>query len=125
MRYGKPVVIGKRIKLKFSKVTPEEFEDQRVAYHKAIQEEFFERYQITGSDKHKIRRGQSVWKLAKRRYKIPIWLLRQYNPDLNFNKIKPGMVITFPKIDERNDDNLKASEPGEPTKTVAARQTSS
>jgi membrane-bound lytic murein transglycosylase D len=125
MRYGNPVVIGKRIKLSFSKVTPEEFEDQRVAYHKAIQEEFFERYQITGSDKHKIRRGQSVWKLAKRTYKIPIWLLRQYNPDLNFNKVKPGMVITFPKINERNDDNLKASDPGEPAEKVAARKTDS
>lgn len=121
MRYGKPVVIGKRIKLKFSKVTPEEFEEQRVAYHQAIQEEFFERYQITGSDKHKIRRGQSVWKLAKRRYKIPIWLLRQYNPDLNFNKIKPGTVITFPKIDERIDDNLKAEESAKPAETVAVR----
>ena len=125
MRYGKPVVVGKRIKLKFSKVTPEEFEDQRVAYHKAIQEEFFERYQITGSDRHKVRRGQSVWKLAKRRYKIPIWLLRQYNPDLDFNKVKPGMVITFPKIEERNDDNLKASEPAAPTETVAAREAKS
>ncbi|WP_455374856.1 LysM peptidoglycan-binding domain-containing protein [Kaarinaea lacus] len=122
MRYGKPVVIGKRIKLSFGKVTREEFEDQRVAYHKAIQEEFFERYQITGSDKHKIRRGQSVWKLAKKTYKIPIWLLRQYNPDLNFNKVKPGMVITFPKINERNDDNLKASEPGTPAEKVAARK---
>ena len=121
MRYGKPVVIGKRVKLKFSKVSKEEFEDQRVAYHKAIQEEFFERYQITGSDKHKIRRGQSVWKLAKRRYKIPIWLLRQYNPDLNFNKIRSGMVITFPKINERIDDNLKSDESGNAANTVAAR----
>ena len=122
MRYGKPVVIGKRVKLSFDKVSPEEFEDQRVAYHKAIQEEFFERYQITGADKHKIRRGQSVWKLAKRRYKIPIWLLRQYNPDLDFNKVKPGVVITFPKINERNDDNLKASEPAAPEETVAAQK---
>jgi len=120
MRYGKPVVIGKRIKLSFSKVTPQEFEDQRVAYHKAIQEEFFERYQISGADKHKVRRGESVWKLAKRRYKIPIWLLRQYNPDLDFNKVKPGAVITFPKINERNDDNLKASEPVTQEDKVAA-----
>jgi membrane-bound lytic murein transglycosylase D len=104
MRYGRPVVIGKRLKLKFSKVTPDEFEERRVAYHRALQEEFFEQFQINGSEKHKIRRGESVWKLAKRTYKIPIWLLRQYNPDLDMDRIRPGTIITFPQITERTDD---------------------
>jgi len=118
MRYQKPVVIGKHIKLVFSKVTPQEFEEQRVAYHRSLQEDFFEQYQITGADKHTIRRGQSVWKLAKHKYKIPIWLLRQYNPDLNLDKIQPGTVVTFPKIEERTDENLKEQSPAESTQTA-------
>ena len=121
MRYGKPVVVGKRIKLKFSKVTPDEFEEQRIAYHRALQEEFFEQYQITGSEKHKVRRGQSVWKLTKRTYKIPIWLLRQYNPDLDMDKVRPGTVITFPTIEQRTDEN-KSVQPGETSKTVASNE---
>lgn len=124
MRYGKPVVVGKRLKLKFSKVTPAEFEEQRVAYHRALQEEFFEQYQITGSDKHKIRRGQSVWKLSKRTYKIPLWLLRQYNPDLDIDRVKPGTIVTFPKIEERTDNN-KADRPEESAKNIAASAASS
>ncbi|MEJ2180872.1 MAG: LysM peptidoglycan-binding domain-containing protein, partial [Gammaproteobacteria bacterium] len=124
MRYGKPVVVGKRIKLKFTKVTPEEFEEQRIAYHRALQEEFFEQYQITGSDKHKIRRGQSVWKLTKRTYKIPLWLLRQYNPDLNMNKVRPGTIITFPKIEQRTEDS-KPVQPGSAGKTVASKAATS
>jgi len=124
MRYGKPVVVGKRLKLKFSKVTPAEFEEQRIAYHRALQEEFFEQYQISGSDKHKIRRGQSVWKLSKRTYKIPLWLLRQYNPDLDIDRVKPGTIITFPKLEERTDNN-KAERPEDNAKNIAASAASS
>ena len=122
MRYRKPVVIGKHIKLIFSKVTPQEFEEQRIAYHRSLQEDFFEQYQITGADKHKIRRGQSVWKLAKHKYKIPIWLLRQYNPDLDMDKVRPGNIVTFPKIEERSDENLKDDQPANPTKADANRK---
>ncbi|MDH5327148.1 MAG: LysM peptidoglycan-binding domain-containing protein [Gammaproteobacteria bacterium] len=98
LRYGKPVIIGKKIKLVFSKVSKDEFEKRRKSYHQSLQEAFFQEFEITGSDKHTIRRGDSVWFLAKRKYKIPIWLLRQYNPDLELNKIIPGTVVKFPKV---------------------------
>jgi len=109
MRYGKPVVIGKRIKLDFSRVTPEQFEQQRKEYHRALQEEFFTQFEIEGSEKHIIRRGDSLWTLAKRKYKIPMWLLRQYNPDLSINNVKPGTEVTFPRIVAREDK--EASKP--------------
>ncbi len=124
MPYRKPVVVGKRLKLKFTKVTPAEFEEQRVAYHRALQEEFFEQYQITGSDKHEIRRGQSVWKLTKRTYKIPLWLLRQYNPDLDIDRVKPGTIVTFPKIEVRSDEN-KTVQPEAAGKNIAAKAVNS
>ncbi|NOZ54972.1 MAG: LysM peptidoglycan-binding domain-containing protein [Gammaproteobacteria bacterium] len=105
MRYGKPVVVGKRLKLDFSKITPEHFEEQRIAYHRTLQEEFFEQFQISGSERHKIRRGESIWKLAKRKYKIPIWLLRQYNPDLDFDRVRHGTYVTFPTVEKRREEN--------------------
>jgi hypothetical protein len=27
-----------------------------------------------------------------------VWLLRQYNPDLNFDRILPGVVVKFPRL---------------------------
>jgi len=101
MRFRTPVVVGQRLKLDFRKVPMVEFEKQRLEYHKSLQETYFEKFQITGTDKHKVRRGESLWKLAKRKYKIPIWLLRQYNPDLAFKKVKAGMYITFPSVIKR------------------------
>lgn len=121
MRYGKPVVIGRKIKLDFRKITPEEFEEQRVAYHRALQEEFFEQFQISGSEKHKVRRGESVWKLAKRKYKIPIWLLRQYNPDIDLSKVQSGTVITFPKVVNRLTEEEKAALKRERQKQARAK----
>lgn len=103
MRFGKPLVIGKRLKLDFSKVTPEIFEQQRIAYHRALQESYFARYLIAGTQEHKIRRGESVWTLAEKRYNVPIWLLLQYNPDLELNKVRPGLVVNFPLVEEKTE----------------------
>lgn len=102
MKYGKPVVVGHHLKLKFTRVTPQEFEAQRILYHKTLQEEFFEQNQIIGADKYRLNRGDSVWKLTKNTYKIPFWLLRQYNPDLDMNRISADKIITFPKLKRRN-----------------------
>jgi membrane-bound lytic murein transglycosylase D len=101
LRFGKPLVIGKRLELDFSKVTPEIFEQQRIAYHRTQQENYFARYLIAGTQEHKIRRGESIWVLAERRYNVPIWLLLQYNPDLELNKVKPGLVVNFPLVEQK------------------------
>jgi len=101
MKYGKPVLVGKHLKLKFKKVTPQEFEALRLAYHKSLQEEFFEQNQIIGIDKYRLSRGDSVWALTRNTYKIPFWLLRQYNPDLDMNLISTDKIITFPKVKQR------------------------
>ena len=36
--------------------------------------------------------------LAARTYKVPVWLLRQYNPDLNLDRVIPGTVVKFPRL---------------------------
>jgi membrane-bound lytic murein transglycosylase D len=119
MRYGKPVVIGKRLKLDFSRVSHDEFEKRRIEYHRVLQEAFFEQFQINGSDEHKIKHGESVWILAKRKYNVPIWLLRQYNPDLSLEKIRPGMIIKFPRVEERQEPE---TDPEADPNTAAAIQ---
>jgi len=106
MRYRTPLVIGKRLKLDFRHISPEEFVKLRVAYHRSMQEAYFEQFEITGSERHRVRRGESLWKLAKRKYKIPVWLFRQYNPDLAFNKFKAGITVTFPSVKPRDDSSV-------------------
>lgn len=99
LAYNKPVVVGRRIKLDFSAVGKEEFTVRRVAHHRAMQEAFYVRYRVKDTTEHKLREGESVWILAQRRYKVPVWLLRQYNPDLDFGRVRPGVRIVFPRIE--------------------------
>jgi membrane-bound lytic murein transglycosylase D len=99
MAFGQAVVVGQRISLDFSRVDMPTFEQRRVAYHEQHQEEFFRTYQIADIREHVIRPGQSVWVLAQRTYKVPVWLLRQYNPDLDLERVAAGTVVKFPELE--------------------------
>jgi membrane-bound lytic murein transglycosylase D len=97
--YATPVVIGRKLKLDFSKVSPDQFEARRAEYHRALQEAFFTQFRIKGTADHVIKRGESVWVLAQQRYNIPIWLLRQYNPDLDLGSLLPGARLVIPVVE--------------------------
>jgi membrane-bound lytic murein transglycosylase D len=85
----KPLMIGRRLRLDFSRAAPAEFERQRIAFHRMRQLDYFAQYRITGVAEHLIREGQSLWDIAVKTYQIPLWLLRQYNPDLDTNSVLP------------------------------------
>ncbi|MDG2139860.1 MAG: LysM peptidoglycan-binding domain-containing protein [Gammaproteobacteria bacterium] len=100
MAYRDPVIIGERITLSFSKVVASEFELRRKDYHVNLQQEFFASYRIQGVENYKVKSGDNVGGIARRRYAAPIWLLRQYNPDLDFNRIQIGQEIIFPILEQ-------------------------
>ncbi len=95
-RYGVPLVIGQRLTLDFSRVSREEFERRRTAYQKDIQQDFFMGRQIQGTREHVVRRGDSLWELTQQQYEVPLWLLRQYNPELDPDRLQLGMVLVIP-----------------------------
>jgi membrane-bound lytic murein transglycosylase D len=105
MRYGQPVVIGQRLSLDFSRVDASDFEHRRIAYHRSLQESFFKRYRIAGTSTHVVRQGESLWILARRKYEIPIWLLRQYNPDVNFDAVDIGLNVTVPQVEPLDEES--------------------
>jgi membrane-bound lytic murein transglycosylase D len=98
MSMATPVVMGRKVKLDFSKVSPDQFEARRLEYHRQLQETFFAQFRISGNETHVIKRGESIWVLAQQRYNIPIWLLRQYNPDLDLGSIRPGTKLVIPTV---------------------------
>lgn len=107
--FRQPLVIGHRLRLSFSEVNRETFMARRIAHHREIQEAFFVRYRITETTAHNLRRGESVWYLTRQRYKVPVWLLRQYNPDLDIGRVKPGMQVVFPQIERIEMDSSPRS----------------
>ena len=101
IRYGTPVGIGRPTKLDFSVVSREAFEQRRLEYHHTLQEEFFDVYEVVGTDTHRLKKGDTLWELAEKRFRVPVWLLRQYNPTLDFSALQAGARLTVPRIAPR------------------------
>jgi membrane-bound lytic murein transglycosylase D len=56
---------------------------------------------VVGTDTHVLERGDTLWYLAEERYQVPVWLLRQHNPTLDFGALQAGARLTIPRISPR------------------------
>ena len=99
LRVGQSLWIGERIRLDFRHVTPAQFEQQRVAYHRALEARYFATHRIDGVFYYVTRSGDSLWTLMQRFPGLPEWLLRQYNPHIDFFALKPGTRLVVPRIE--------------------------
>ena len=98
MAFRAPVEVGKRIKLDVANADIARFEALRTNYHKEQQDTFFRSHTITGVKEHVVKNGESVWILSLRRYDVPIWLFRQYNPELDLDSVRGGTRLNFPVL---------------------------
>lgn len=103
------LAIGKRVHLNFSKVGKKTFEQRRRAYHEAMRNTFFEKNRITSTQEHRVTNGDSLWWLAIKRYSIPLWLIRQYNPSLQTVGALPnGTLVKIPLVKKLADKPSQA-----------------
>jgi len=96
LAFRTPVEVGQRIRLDLGKVDAATFEARRVAYHRSQQDSFFRQHVIKDKIEHTIRPGESIWIVALRRYDVPLWLFRQYNPELDLHNVRPGTRVQIP-----------------------------
>ena len=98
MPFGQAVVMGRRLELNFSVVDRATFEQRRIEYQRQTQEAFFLANQITDTHEYVVRTGDSLFILALRTYRVPVWLVRQFNPDLDLDRVAPGTIVKFPEL---------------------------
>ena len=46
------------------------------------------------------RRGDSLWNVTQRYEHLPVWLLQQYNPDVDLSELRAGTEIVVPKVED-------------------------
>jgi membrane-bound lytic murein transglycosylase D len=92
------VTVGHKLKLDFSRVGAGDFTAARRAYHKDQQDAFFATHRIAGTDSYTVKRGESLWTIAQHNGDLPVWLVNEYNPEVDFSDVRPGTTITLPKI---------------------------
>ncbi|MEP7245420.1 MAG: LysM peptidoglycan-binding domain-containing protein, partial [Gammaproteobacteria bacterium] len=100
MKFSRPVIIGRKLKLDFAKVDKETFEQTRREYHRSLQASYFAAHRILGTEVYIVRRGDSLWTLTQKFAGLPMWLLQQYNPDVDFSEMRPGTEVVVPKVEE-------------------------
>ena len=101
LAFRTPVAVGDRIRLDLGTVDAKTFEDLRVDFHRRQQDAFFREHVITGVTEHVISSGESIWILSLRKYDVPVWLFRQYNPGLDTHNVQPGTKVQFPVMTSR------------------------
>jgi membrane-bound lytic murein transglycosylase D len=92
------VTVGHKVKLDLSKVSAEEFASARRDYHRHLQDEFFATHKIAETETYAVKRGDSLWIIAHQHGDLPVWLISQYNPDVDLADMRPGTTVTLPRI---------------------------
>jgi membrane-bound lytic murein transglycosylase D len=96
------VTLGHKLSLDLSKVSAAQFEASRRDYHRQLQEAFFATHRIAGIENYVVRRGESLWIIAQLRSELPVWLVAEYNPDVDFGDVRPGTIIALPRVEAIN-----------------------
>jgi membrane-bound lytic murein transglycosylase D len=97
------LAIGQRIELDFHRIGPKTFLLRRMEYHKGVEEDFFGSWRVTGTLSHRLRSGESLWLLSKKKYRVPIWLIHRYNPDADLTRLVPGSELQIPVVERVSD----------------------
>jgi membrane-bound lytic murein transglycosylase D len=96
------VTLGHKIKLDLSQVSAAQFESARRDYHRQLQETFFATHRISGTDNYVVKKGESLWIIAQQHSDLPVWLVAEYNPDVDFGDVRPGATIALPRVEAIN-----------------------
>ncbi len=96
------VTLGHKVKLDLSQVGAAQFEAARREYHRQLQETFFATHRISGTENYVVKRGESLWIIAQQHSDLPIWLVAEYNPDVDFGDVRPGTTIALPRVEDIN-----------------------
>jgi membrane-bound lytic murein transglycosylase D len=102
LRNGAFVGIGRKIRLDLSHVGAAQFSATRTEFHHQLQEDFFAGHRIAGTASYQIKHGDSLWTIAQQHGELPLWLVTQYNPDVDFSSVQAGVSITLPQVEAIN-----------------------
>jgi membrane-bound lytic murein transglycosylase D len=96
------IAVNDKLRVSFSKTLPDKFDEKRQEYHKAIQEDFFNNFEISKLTIKSVEKGETLWEMCNENYTIPLWLLSSYNSDKDIRSLTIGEPIVIPVIIPKN-----------------------
>lgn len=98
MRGKMDIRLGRRIKIPLSEDKAKEFMKRREENYRAIEEDFYSSYYVSGTEPLAVAKGQNLWGWAQDE-EIPFWLLQKHNPGKSLADLHPGDTLNVPVIE--------------------------
>ena len=108
--HGKMLRIHQKVKIPLDKVSREKFEQARIEFHQELQEDFFSAYKIESVQIYRVKNGDSIWTLCNDVFKFPLWLVKKYNPDVDFYNLKRSQKLAIPIVEKRSEAPAESTE---------------
>lgn len=86
------------IQITLSHVSAKKFEEKRFDFHLETEEDFFSAYKIVGVSSYKVKQGDTVWEICRKKFDLPFWLLKKYNSNLDFSSLRSSQQLTIPIV---------------------------
>ncbi|MCB0417934.1 MAG: LysM peptidoglycan-binding domain-containing protein [Bdellovibrionales bacterium] len=97
MRFGNPIRVGQRLLVPLKESDLVEFNSNRLEFHAAIEEDFFESFRVKDVEDYVVRRGDSLNRIMDH-FGIPFWLLRRYQPE-PIRSLAAGQILRIPRTE--------------------------
>jgi len=94
--------LHQRILVPMSEDALERFNARRLEYHMALEEDFYNEYEVVEVKTRKVKYGETLWSICNTNNngngEIPFWLFKKYNRDLDMEHIKRNAEVNLPVI---------------------------
>ncbi len=100
LTFGRTLHLHQKLKIPLGRTGIETFEQNRYEYHKRLQEDFFSVYRISALMPYKIQRGDNFWTLCQTKFDIPMWLLSNCNPQVDFADLRVQQQVMVPVVEK-------------------------
>ena len=111
LRFGGTLHLHQKIKIPLTRTTAHEFEENRYEYHKRLQEDFFSAYRISDLQPYRVMHGDNLWSLCLEKFDIPMWLLKNCNPEVDFAALHLRQKLMVPTIEKSGGEPSAEPEP--------------
>jgi membrane-bound lytic murein transglycosylase D len=107
--FGQTLQLHQKIKIPLTRITAREFEEIRYEFHKRLQEDFFSAYRISDLQPYQVMNGDNLWTLCLEKFDIPMWLLKNCNPEVDFAALHLRQRLMVPTIEKSGGDGTDPS----------------
>jgi membrane-bound lytic murein transglycosylase D len=119
MPFGRKLRLHQKVKIPLRKASAQVFEEQRYEFHKRLQEDFFAVYRISEMRTYRVQRGDNLWTLCLDKFDIPMWLLKNCNPEIDFAALRIQQKLRVPIIEKQSPDAQEDETESEPEEMEA------